>query len=63
MTTLLGATIDAKTEPAPRPTSRPVGRRWSRYNWLAGLAGWFWLAVILIPLYWIVITSFKEQSD
>jgi raffinose/stachyose/melibiose transport system permease protein len=30
---------------------------------LAGVAGWFWLAVVLIPLYWIVITSFKAQSD
>src|SRR5262245_66247691 len=33
-----------------------------RRNWLAGLAGLLWLAVIIIPIYWIVITSFKEQS-
>jgi raffinose/stachyose/melibiose transport system permease protein len=29
---------------------------------LGGLAGWLWLAVVLIPIYWIVITSFKTQS-
>ncbi len=24
--------------------------------------GWFWLAVVLVPLYWIVITSFKRPE-
>jgi raffinose/stachyose/melibiose transport system permease protein len=32
-------------------------------NWLGGLAGWLWLAVVLIPIYWIAITSFKTQSS
>ncbi len=32
-------------------------------NWLGGLAAWLWLAVVLIPIYWIVITSLKNQSD
>jgi raffinose/stachyose/melibiose transport system permease protein len=32
-------------------------------NWFGGLAGWIWLAIVLIPLYWIVVTSFKDQSD
>jgi raffinose/stachyose/melibiose transport system permease protein len=31
-------------------------------NWFGGLAGWIWLLIVLIPLYWIVITSFKDQS-
>ena len=34
----------------------------SRRNWLGGLAGWLWLAIIIIPIYWVVITSFKVQS-
>ncbi|WP_420813718.1 carbohydrate ABC transporter permease [Microbispora catharanthi] len=34
-----------------------------RPNWLAGLMGWLWLAVVIIPIYWIVITSFKTQSN
>jgi raffinose/stachyose/melibiose transport system permease protein len=33
-----------------------------RRNYLGGLAGWIWLAIIVIPIYWIVITSFKSQS-
>jgi raffinose/stachyose/melibiose transport system permease protein len=34
-----------------------------RANWLGGAAGWIWLAVVLVPIYWIVITSFKQQSE
>ncbi|MEU4394288.1 carbohydrate ABC transporter permease [Kribbella sp. NPDC023855] len=33
-----------------------------RRNWLGGTAGWLWLVIVLIPLYWIVITSFKNQA-
>ena len=63
MTALFDDTVDDQAERVtPRP-SRPAGRGSAGRNWLAGLAGWFWLAVVLIPLYWIVITSFKEQSD
>jgi raffinose/stachyose/melibiose transport system permease protein len=32
------------------------------YNWLGGAAGWLWLVVVIVPIYWIVITSFKEQA-
>lgn len=63
MTALLGATLDEQTEQVTGPSSRPSLRGWTRLNWLAGLAGWFWLAVVLVPLYWIVITSFKAQTD
>ena len=34
-----------------------------RPNWLGGLAGWLWLAVVLVPIYWIFVTSFKQQSE
>jgi raffinose/stachyose/melibiose transport system permease protein len=49
---------------ARRHTSmKPVGyRRLSRMNWLGGAAGWLWLVIVLIPLYWIVVSSFKDQS-
>jgi raffinose/stachyose/melibiose transport system permease protein len=33
-----------------------------RPNYLGALAGWIWLAIIIVPIYWIVITSFKPQS-
>lgn len=34
-----------------------------RPNVLGALAGWFWLAVIIIPIYYIVLTSLRPQSD
>jgi raffinose/stachyose/melibiose transport system permease protein len=34
-----------------------------RPNWLAGAAGWLWLVIVIVPIYWIVITSFKTQSN
>ncbi len=40
--------------PALRGTSRP--------NWVGGLLSVVWLAVVVIPVYWIVVTSFKSQD-
>ncbi|MEO3859944.1 carbohydrate ABC transporter permease [Acrocarpospora sp. B8E8] len=49
---------------AARPRSSPhQGAVGGHRNWLAGVAGWLWLAVVVIPIYWIVITSFKLQSS
>jgi len=39
--------------------SRPATRR---RNWLGGLAGWLWLAIVAVPLYWTLITSFKART-
>jgi raffinose/stachyose/melibiose transport system permease protein len=38
-------------------------RKLLQLNWFGGLAGWVWLAIVVIPLYWIVVTSFKDQGD
>jgi len=44
--------------------SRPAGTRIrGRYNWLAGLSGWLWLLVVIVPIYWIVVTSLKTQAN
>ncbi|MFD0313085.1 carbohydrate ABC transporter permease [Streptomyces flavalbus] len=43
-----------------RDSSRPAARR---RNWFGGLAGWLWLVVVAVPLYWTVITSLKMQSN
>jgi raffinose/stachyose/melibiose transport system permease protein len=59
--TTLTSQRELHTEAATRPPR--AHRRRARPNWLAGVAGWLWLAVIIIPLYWIVITSFKAQSS
>jgi raffinose/stachyose/melibiose transport system permease protein len=62
----MATTLSTETDPAAEapPKSRPTRASGGllRLNWLGGLAGWVWLAIVLIPLYWIVITSFKDQS-
>jgi raffinose/stachyose/melibiose transport system permease protein len=56
------------TTEAPTTSRRTRGggghqaRKLLRLNWLGGLAGWIWLLIVIIPLYWIVVTSFKDQS-
>ncbi|MEV4291027.1 carbohydrate ABC transporter permease [Nonomuraea bangladeshensis] len=43
-----------------RPPRRRLG---DRPNWLGGAISWIWLLVVIVPIYWIVITSFKSQSN
>jgi raffinose/stachyose/melibiose transport system permease protein len=42
---------------------RARGRGGERRNWLGGTAGWLWLVIVLLPIYWIVVTSFKTQAN
>jgi raffinose/stachyose/melibiose transport system permease protein len=58
------AVATTETPAATRTTSGgPVrAHKLRQLNWFGGLAGWIWLLIVLIPLYWIVITSFKDQS-
>jgi raffinose/stachyose/melibiose transport system permease protein len=42
---------------------RSRGRGGRRPNWLGGAAGWLWLLIVILPIYWIAITSFKTQSN
>jgi raffinose/stachyose/melibiose transport system permease protein len=61
-TTQLPAAPEAPvlTHAAPRQNSRRAGRR--RPNLPGGLGGWLWLAVIVLPIYYVVITSLKNQA-
>lgn len=34
-----------------------------RHNYLGGLLAWIWLAIIILPIYYVVITTFKNQGD
>ncbi|PJM78176.1 carbohydrate ABC transporter permease [Bifidobacterium felsineum] len=34
-----------------------------QYNIIGGLLGWIWLAIVIIPIYYIVITSLRSQGD
>ncbi|MGZ4611785.1 MAG: carbohydrate ABC transporter permease [Kineosporiaceae bacterium] len=56
------ATLTTGTTQTGRAPRRQKTRSASRPNWLGGLAGWLWLAIVIIPIYWIVITSFKSQD-
>jgi raffinose/stachyose/melibiose transport system permease protein len=56
LTTGASQTVRAGKQP-PRRSSA------SRPNWLGGLAGWIWLVIVIVPIYWIVITSFKTQEN
>ncbi|MEV8181071.1 carbohydrate ABC transporter permease [Specibacter sp. NPDC078692] len=43
-------------------SAQGVGARLKKLNLPAGAAGWLWLAIIIIPVYYIVVTSFKSQA-
>lgn len=43
------------------PTAPRAGRR-KRANVLGGAASIIWLIIVAVPLYWIVITSFRSQQ-
>jgi raffinose/stachyose/melibiose transport system permease protein len=59
------AAIDVSPPATHRSTSsnKSLGRRLRGYNWFGGTFGWIWLVIVMVPIYWIVITSFKEQSN
>jgi raffinose/stachyose/melibiose transport system permease protein len=59
----LTMTEPPREKTAPRARQRHTTPAAQRRNWLGGLAGWLWLAIIIIPIYWVVITSFKLQSN
>ena len=45
-------------EPGPRKRPSPA-RKLLQLNWFGGAFSWIWLLVGMLPIYWIVITSFK----
>ncbi|HEY7272190.1 MAG TPA: carbohydrate ABC transporter permease [Actinoplanes sp.] len=49
----------AETGRVERPRRR---RRAGQNNWIGGSLAWIWLIVVMLPIYWIVITSFKTQE-
>lgn len=54
------ATIEAH---APSKRSAPPGGKVAKYNWLGGSLSWIWLIIAMLPVYWIIITSVKTQSN
>jgi raffinose/stachyose/melibiose transport system permease protein len=59
MTTTLTSGRVAPDRTRQRQPSHTLGRR---RNWLGGALSGLWLVIVMVPIYWIVITSFKSQS-
>lgn len=58
----MAVATSARTTARPVSGSTSYGRKLLRLNWLGGIAGWVWLAIVIVPVYWIVVSSFKDQS-
>ncbi|PZG08497.1 carbohydrate ABC transporter permease [Nonomuraea aridisoli] len=63
MATTILSSGPQSTATAPPGRHRNRRRGSARPNWVAGLISWIWLAIVIVPIYWIVITSFKSQSN
>jgi raffinose/stachyose/melibiose transport system permease protein len=61
MSTTLSTERGAGVETPPESGPSRAGGGWRR-NWLGGAAGWLWLAIVVVPIYWIVITSLKSRT-
>ncbi|MBT2523786.1 carbohydrate ABC transporter permease [Arthrobacter sp. ISL-28] len=63
----MASTTQLAAPPAePATSSERVTRRGKspgmRPNIIGALGGWFWLAVIILPVYYVIITSLKDQA-
>ncbi len=57
-------TTDTGRAGGARVQQPPARRRnFGQRNWLGGASGWLWFLVVVLPIYWIIITSFKTQSN
>lgn len=50
--------VSAARTPPPARWKEPDMKR----NWIGGAFGWLWLAVVLLPIYFVLITSLKSIS-
>jgi len=61
--TTQGPLPQGSTGTAHQASGTSTLRKLTRLNWVGGIAGWVWLVVVMLPIYWIVISSFKTQSN
>jgi raffinose/stachyose/melibiose transport system permease protein len=57
-----GRATDVDGGHRPQRGRARAGNR-ERRNWLGGGVGWVWLLIVIVPIYWIVVTSFKTRSS
>ena len=58
----MSTTVATPVTAPPRAASSRPRRVKGRRNYLGGFFGWVWLAIIIIPVYYIVVTTFKDQG-
>lgn len=63
MATTVTTGIDRLSRIGTGPPPRRRGLRLAQLNWLGGAAGWLWFLIVALPVYWIVVTSFKTQAN
>jgi raffinose/stachyose/melibiose transport system permease protein len=64
MSTAATATKTAQSAQASRSGGSPRrARRRERPNWAGAIFALLWLFIVMIPIYWVVITSFKSQAN
>ncbi|WP_422935264.1 carbohydrate ABC transporter permease [Sinomonas sp. P47F7] len=61
-TTQAPSSASAPTRRSPQEAPRSARRGRFRPNVLGALGGWLWLAIIILPIYYVVITSLKNQA-
>jgi raffinose/stachyose/melibiose transport system permease protein len=62
-TTTPTATAGRRTASGKKAPERGSQMRGTvRKNWAGGALSYVWLLIVLVPIYWIIITSFKDQS-
>ncbi|NDK31630.1 carbohydrate ABC transporter permease [Nesterenkonia haasae] len=49
--------------PAAKPRRGKARKPADKPNIIGGIFGWTWLAIIILPIYYIVITSFRTSQD
>ena len=57
-----GSTTTGKKASKKAPDRGTQMRDTGGKNWLGGSLSWVWLLIVLVPIYWIIVTSFKDQS-
>ncbi|WP_285243387.1 carbohydrate ABC transporter permease [Pseudarthrobacter sp. fls2-241-R2A-127] len=65
MSTVLKSDVQEARAASPSgggPAGLKLSTRLARLNIPGGLGGWIWLAVIILPVYYVVITSLKTQA-
>ena len=61
---MTATTVSSSSSTSTPPAASTRGTRVrGRRNYLGGLLAWIWLAIIILPIYFIVVTSFKNQGD